>query len=109
MGSWRGRKHLLIAQSQLSSLLGWDRQSAGPGAAMFAFEDIKPGSRLRGLASEGVAEIVQVARFGSDALNLVFRVNGKVAERLLYRGEEASFELVEGGRAYAFDADGGLL
>src|SRR5215204_4316043 len=76
---------------------------------MFAFEDINPGSRLRGLASEGVAEIVQVARFGSDALNLVFRVNGKVAERLLYRGEEASFELVEGGRAYAFDADGGLL
>src|SRR5215208_2695728 len=101
MGGWRGRKHLLIAQSQLSSLL--DRQSAGPGAAMFAFEDIKPGSRLRGLASEGVAEIVQVARFGSDALNLVFRVNGKVAERLLYRGEEASFEVVESGRSYAFD------
>src|SRR3954451_22738686 len=76
---------------------------------MLAFEDIKPGSRVRGLDPGGIAEVVQVARFGSDALNLVFRVNGKVGERLLYRGEEASFDLVETGRAYAFDADGGLL
>lgn len=76
---------------------------------MLAFEDIKPGSRIRGLDAEGIAEVVQVARFGSDALNLVFRVNGRVGERLVYRGEEASFELVAGGRSYAFDADGGLL
>src|SRR3954447_22339374 len=76
---------------------------------MVVLEEIKPGSRLRGLAPDGVAEIVQVARFGSDALNLVFRVNGKVGERLLYRGEEAGFEFIETGRSYAFDADGGLL
>lgn len=76
---------------------------------MVALEDIKPGSRLRGLDSEGVAEVVQVARFGADALNLVFRVNGRVGERLVYRGEEASFERLDAGRAYAFDADGGLL
>jgi hypothetical protein len=72
------------------------------------FDDIKPGSRLRGLDSAGVAEVVQVARFGIDALNLVFRVDGRVGERLVYRGEETSFEFVEAGRAYAFDADGGL-
>ena len=71
---------------------------------LIAFEDIKPGSRLRGLAPEGVAEVVQVARFGVDALNLVFRVNGRVGERLVYRGEEASFETIEAGRSYAFDA-----
>jgi hypothetical protein len=29
------------------------------------FDDIKPGSRLRGLDSAGIAEVVQVARFGS--------------------------------------------
>jgi superfamily II DNA or RNA helicase len=61
------------------------------------------------LAGTGVAEIVQVARFEADALNLVFRANGRVGERLLYRGEEISLELVEAGRAYGFDADGGLL
>src|SRR3954465_15521191 len=76
---------------------------------MFGFEDIKPGSRLRGLDPAGIAEVVQVARFGSDALNLVFRVNGRVSERLVFRGEESLFESIEAGRSYAFDADGALL
>jgi hypothetical protein len=76
---------------------------------MVALEEIKPGSRLRGLDPEGVAEVVQIARFGADALNLVFRVNGRIGERLVYRGEEASFETIEAGRSYAFDADGGLV
>src|SRR5712672_2357644 len=76
---------------------------------MVAFDDIRPGSRLRGLDAAGTAEIVQVAHFGPDALNLVFRVAGKVGERLVYRGEESAFELLEAGRAYSFDADGGLL
>lgn len=76
---------------------------------MTQFDDIKPGARLRGMDGGGIAEIVQVARFGADALNLVFRVNGRVAERLVYRGEETAFEIVEAGRALGFDADGGLL
>jgi SNF2 family DNA or RNA helicase len=73
------------------------------------FDQIKPGARLKGLDPGGIAEIVQVARFGADALNIVFRVDGRVGERLLYRGEETGFEFVEPGRSYAFDADGGLL
>jgi hypothetical protein len=76
----------------------WTRQSWLNSALpikidMLAFEDIKPGSRLRGLDAAGIAEVVQVSRFGADAVNLVFRVNGRVAERLVYRGEETSFEL----------------
>jgi len=43
------------------------------------FEDIKAGAQLRGLDSAGVAQIVQVTRFGPDALNLVFRVGGRLA------------------------------
>jgi SNF2 family DNA or RNA helicase len=73
------------------------------------FDQIKPGARLKGLDAGGIAEIVQVARFGADALNIVFRAGGRVAERLLYRGEETGFEFIEAGRGYAFDADGGLL
>jgi superfamily II DNA or RNA helicase len=73
------------------------------------FEEIRPGSRLRGLDAQGIAEIVQVSRYGADALNLVFRVDGRVGERLLYRGEESSLDLVETGRSFGFDADGGLL
>jgi hypothetical protein len=75
---------------------------------MAYLEDIRSGARLRGLDAAGVAEIVQVKSFGPDALNLVFRVNGRVGERLVYRGEEAAFEFLEAGRAYAFDADGSL-
>ena len=73
---------------------------------MTAFEDIKAGARFRGLDTAGVAEIVQVARFGPDALNLVFRVNGRVGESLVYRGEETAFDVLEAGRTYGFDADG---
>lgn len=76
---------------------------------MIRFDDLRPGARLRGLASAGMAEIVQVSRFGADALNIVFRAEGKVGERLVYRGEEAAFDLVESGRSFAFDADGALL
>jgi hypothetical protein len=46
-----------------------------------AFEEIRPGTRLRGLDPAGIAEVVSVSRFGTDALNLVFRVDGRVAER----------------------------
>ena len=76
---------------------------------MASFNEIKPGARLRGLDPSGVAEVVQVSRFGPDALNLVFRANGKVGERLVYRGDEAAFEMIDLGRTYSFDADGGLL
>jgi hypothetical protein len=51
------------AQSLLRSYLG-------RGSRHLRLEEIKPGSRLRGLDPEGVAGIVQVARFGADALNL---------------------------------------
>ncbi len=64
---------------------------------------------MRGLAGASVAELVQVSRFGADASKLVFRADGRVGERLLYRGEEAGLQLVEGGRTYSFDADGSLL
>ena len=76
---------------------------------MMQFEDIKPGARLRGLDVAGVAEIVQVSQFGANARNLVFRVNGRVGERLVYRGDESAFELLQTGHTYGFDADGGLL
>ena len=61
---------------------------------------------MRGLDPAGIAEVVSVSQFGNDAINLVFRVDGKVAERLVYRGEETGFEFISAGRAYAFDADG---
>src|SRR5260221_1995040 len=100
MEAGRARPHWLRQLYAFSRLVGVDLPT---------FDDIKPGARLRGLDPAGLAEVVQVARFGADALNLVFRVDGRVGERLVYRGEESSFEFVEAGRTYAFDADGALL
>ncbi len=76
---------------------------------MFEFDDIRPGARIRGLDPSGLAEIVTVARFGLDAVNVVYRANGRVGERLVYRGDEVGFEMVSAGRRYGFDADGALL
>ena len=41
--------------------------SRGSGV-LLVFEDLKPGARLRGLAPQGIAEIVQVSRFGAVLL-----------------------------------------
>jgi hypothetical protein len=76
---------------------------------MSVFDQITPGARLRGLDGHGVADVVSVSRFGPNAVNFVFRVNGRVLERLLYRGEDADLQLVEGGRTWGFDADPALL
>lgn len=76
---------------------------------MEKFDDIRPGARISGLHGSSVSEVVSVTKFGSDAINLVFRSEGKVHERLLYRGEEAGLVFDSGGRSYAFDADGALL
>lgn len=62
------------------------------------FEQIQPGARLRGLVPSAVAEVVQVSRYDANSLNVVFRADGRVDERLVYRGEEAGFELVQQGR-----------
>ncbi len=54
---------------------------------MNLFENLKPGAHLRGLEPGGVAEVVQVPYVGADALNLMYRINGRVGDRLVYRGE----------------------
>lgn len=76
---------------------------------MLDFDKILPGARIRGFSIEGIAEVVSVAKFGPDAINIVYRENGKVDQRLLYRGDESGLTLVENGRMFAFDADGSLL
>lgn len=76
---------------------------------MSGFDNLKPGARIKGLAANAIAEIVQISHFGPDAINVVFRADGKVRERLVYRGEDTGFEFVGAGRGFAFDADGSLL
>src|SRR3954467_14592336 len=72
-------------------------------------EQIRPGGRIRGLDASGIAEVVSASWFGSDTLDVIYRVDGRVGQRLLFRSEENSIEVVAGGRAFGFDGDGHLL
>ncbi len=73
------------------------------------FDQIRTGARMRGLDPAGSAEVVQVSRFGPDAASVVFRINGRIGERLIYRGDDAGLEMVEPGRTYSFDAEPAAL
>jgi hypothetical protein len=76
---------------------------------MMSFEDLKAGARVRGLTGPEIAEIISVARYGNDAANVTYRFDGKVGERLIYRGEEVAFALETPGQSFSFKADGDLL
>jgi superfamily II DNA or RNA helicase len=72
-------------------------------------EDLKPGARVRGLAGAETAEVVSAGWFGEQAVDVVFRVNGKVDQRIVFRSDEPGLELAGAGRAFSFDGDGETL
>lgn len=71
------------------------------------FDQIKPGLRLKGL-SGGVAEILSVKLRGPDAMDVFFRAEGQLRERLLYREEAETLESASDGGGWTFDADPAL-
>lgn len=77
---------------------------------MTTLEELKAGAAVRGLSPEGVARVVQVEWFGDQAVKVTFEdATGAVKNRLVYRNEEPTLEIVSAGRPWAFDGDGSLL
>lgn len=73
-------------------------------------EDIHSGALVSGIVPNTAVEAVSVEWIGDQAINLVFRVpGGLVSETTLYRDDEHRLGIEQGGRAWSFDADGGLL
>jgi superfamily II DNA or RNA helicase len=73
-------------------------------------EDLQPEATVRGIVPDALATIVSVEWHGSDALTLVYRgPSGRVAEEVLYRHDEQRLEIVEAGRPWSFDGDGGTF
>ncbi len=73
-------------------------------------EDLTPGSSIIGIVANAAVSIVSVQWHGSDALTLVYRdPEGRVANEVLYRHDEARIEMVEHGRPWSFDGDGALV
>ena len=70
-------------------------------------EDLKPHAILRGLLPEVPVTVVSVQWHGADALTLVYRTpEGRVADQLVFRADEARLELVTSGRPWSLDGDG---
>ena len=73
-------------------------------------EDLQANAAVRGILSDGLVTVVSVQWFGSDALELTYKIpTGKVANELLYRHDEPRLEIVEVGRPWSFDGDGALF
>ena len=73
-------------------------------------EDLQANAAVRGVLPEGLATVVGVQWFGSEALELTYKSpTGKVANQLLYRDDEPQLEIVEVGRPWGFDGDGALF
>src|SRR5436853_675712 len=77
---------------------------------MSTLEELQPTAAVRGILPEQVVTVVNVQWFGSDALELTYKVpSGRVANELLYRHDEPRLEVVEHGRPWSFDGDGHLF
>ena len=74
---------------------------------MSKLEELKPNAAVRGILPDGLATVVSVQWFGSEALELTYKAaTGKVANELLYRHDEPRLEVVTQGRPWSFDGDG---
>jgi len=77
---------------------------------MSRLEDLQPNAALRGILPDALVTVVSVQWFGSEALELTYKTPaGKVANELVYRHDEPRIEVVEVGRPWSFDGDGGLF
>jgi superfamily II DNA or RNA helicase len=77
---------------------------------MTRLEDLQPRAAVRGILPDSLVTVVSVQWFGSDALELTYKASdGRVANELLYRHDEARLDVVEHGRPWSFDADGALF
>lgn len=77
---------------------------------MARLEELHAGTRLTGLAPSGSATVESVQWIGEQALKVIYRDGGgRLGERLVFRDDEPSLNLVEIGRPWSFDGDGDLL
>jgi hypothetical protein len=77
---------------------------------MASLDHLTPGASVRGLVAGAAAKVVQVEWFGDQAVKVTFEEpGGAVRNRLLYRTDEPSLEMVEAGRAWSFAGDGELF
>lgn len=77
---------------------------------MSKLEDLKIGASVRGIMPDQLVEIVQADWYGSDAVNLTYKLgSGSVSSCIKFRHDEPVLEVVTLGRPWSFDGDGNLF
>ncbi len=69
-------------------------------------EDLKPGTVVEGLIVGRRATVLAVTWHGSGTVNMVYRADGQVDERLLSRADEARLSAAPKERPWPLDAPG---
>ncbi len=66
---------------------------------MATLEMLTQGARIRGLAGGHVATILHASWIGRQAVEVTYKLEatGQVANQLVFRGDEATLEVVEQG------------
>jgi len=74
---------------------------------MSRLEDIVAGASAEGVVPSGVVTVVSVAWHGDSVIELTYKdVEGRVADTLLYRDDEARIHVSQRSRPWSFDAPG---
>ncbi|MBX6168249.1 MAG: DEAD/DEAH box helicase, partial [Thermobispora bispora] len=73
-------------------------------------EELTPGAVVSGVVPGDDVSVVAVKWYGSNAVNLTYRMStGRVEDQLLYRDHESRMTLRKASAAYGFDGDGALF
>jgi SNF2 family DNA or RNA helicase len=77
---------------------------------MAKLEELSSGASVKGIAGDAIATIVNVNWYGSNCVDVVYKTaDGRVANDILYRDDEARIEIVQTGRVWSFEGDGDLF
>src|SRR6266436_8628391 len=77
---------------------------------MAKLEELSSGASVKGVAGDAIATIVNVNWYGSNCIDVVYKTaDGRVANDILYRDDEARIEIVLPGRVWSFEGDGDLF
>ena len=69
-------------------------KKTSPGEGVTNLENLRPNASVRGIRPDRLITVVSIQWFGSAALELTYKTpDGKVANELLYRHDEARLEL----------------
>ena len=77
---------------------------------MAKLEELTPGSLVKGILPDALAELVSAKWHGSDVIEVVYKdPAGRVGTEILFRDREPAVELLTAGRPWSFDGDGRLF